>query len=88
MVVLAVALLVLPIRASSTDSPHDCGSLVSRHPSALRRQFCEEKQSYRNREMWVLASGLVGSVSLIVAGRRTAGDTRLPGTGTPGVESD
>lgn len=70
MLALAVALLVLPIRASSTDSPHDCGSLLARHPSVLRRQFCDEKHSYRSRELWVLMSGLVGSASLIAAATR------------------
>lgn len=70
MLALSLALFVLPIRASSTDSPHDCGSLLARHPSVLRRQFCDEKHSYRNRELWVLMSGLVGSASLIAAALR------------------
>ncbi len=70
LVVLAVMLLVLPIRASSPDSSHDCGSLISRHPAVLRRQFCEQENSYRTRAAWVAGSGLIGGVSLIVAARR------------------
>lgn len=70
----AVALLVSPIRASSGDGSHDCGSLISRHPSELRRTYCEERRSYRNREAWILVSGAIGSGCLVVAGsRRFAG---------------
>lgn len=66
----AVALLVSPIRASSGDGSHDCGSLIVRHPAELRRKYCEERKSYRNREAWVLVFGAVGSGCLVVAGSR------------------
>ena len=67
--VVAVVLMFRPVSASSSDARHDCGTLIARHEEPLRRSFCEQRGSYRDRLVWIGGVTVVGG-SLLVAGRR------------------
>jgi len=73
-VIVAVALVFLPISAWSSDASHDCGTLIARHEEPLRRAFCTEQRAYRNRVLWIgvfVASGIL----LVAAGWRGTPDS-------------
>lgn len=75
-VMAAVILLFLPIRASSSDAPHKCGTLIEHHEEPLRRAFCEERGAYRDRLLWVGGITTASCFLLVAGGRRQMNSTR------------